>query len=198
MTALLSSRISRCLALLSCWLLCGPSVYAADSDNPVAGEYEVKAVFLYNFTRFVEWPSTAFTSSNAPLVIAVLGNDPFGEILDKAVRNEVIRNHPLVVKRFRSGDPIPDCQMLFICRSDKDRLGEILEKLQHRPVLTVADFSRAAERGAMINLVVKDSVKMEINQAAVAGAGLEISSKLLNIAREVNPDHTPSAAATTP
>ncbi|HEY9509056.1 MAG TPA: YfiR family protein [Verrucomicrobiae bacterium] len=194
MTAFIPSRLSRCLALLSCWLLLGPCVVASESDNSVAGEYEVKAVFLYNFTRFVEWPANAFASSNAPLVIAILGNDPFGDVLDNAVRNEVIRNHPLVVKRFRSGDPVPECQILFICRSEKERLDEILEKLQRAPVLTVADFSRAAERGAMINLIVKDSVKMEINLPAVTGAGLEISSKLLNIAREVKPERAPSSA----
>jgi hypothetical protein len=186
--------LSRCLALLSCWLLLGPCVVASESDNSVASEYEVKAVFLYNFTRFVEWPANAFASSNAPLVIAILGNDPFGAVLDNAVRNEVIRNHPLVVKRFRGGDPVPECHILFICRSEKERLDEILEKLQRAPVLTVADFNRAAERGAMINLSVKDSVKMEINLPAVTGAGLEISSKLLNIAREVKPDRTPSSA----
>jgi hypothetical protein len=188
------SRSVRVLTLLLSALLFQPALLFAEPARS-AGEYQIKAVFLYNFTKFVEWPATAFASNDAPLVIAVLGDDPFGPVLDEAIRNEVVRHHPLKVVRIRRGEPVPDCQILFICRSEKDRLEPILKQVHGKPVLTVADFAQAAERGASINLVVTDRVKMEINPAAVAAAHLEISSKLLNIARTVSPAGADSSTA---
>ncbi|HLP75753.1 MAG TPA: YfiR family protein [Candidatus Paceibacterota bacterium] len=173
------------LALLGCWLALAS---LARGDEPKsAGEYQVKAVFLYNFTRFVEWPETAFVTTNSPLVIGVLGDDPFGPVLDEAVRGEVVHNHPLSVTRFRRGESISGCHILFVSRSERERLGEIAGQLRNSPTLLVADTQRAAERGAMINLTTQENVRMEINLSAAENAGLRMSSKLLGIAKVVSP-----------
>jgi hypothetical protein len=183
MSRFLPSRLLVSILLLACCVVMPPAFAAEPAKK--AGEYEVKAVFLYNFARFVEWPETAFTNSEAPFVIVVAGEDPFGQALDDAVAGEQVRNRRLIVKRIRSSDPIPDCHLLFISRSEKDRLAEISRGLRRQPTLIVADTPRGAERGAMVNLVVQDSVRMEINQLAAEAAGLHISSKLLGLAKIV-------------
>ena len=160
------------------------------------GEYQVKSVFLYNFTKFVTWPTNTDSTTNSPFVIGIVGEDPFGNTLEDAVRGELAQNQPIVIKRFRSGEAISKCQILFISRSEKDRLNDVLDQVKGQPVLTVADTPRAAEHGVMINLLlVQGSVKMEINQAMVEASRIVVSSKLLSLARIVNTDadKTPSS-----
>jgi len=179
--------------LATCLLLGGLMAWAGDS-RPFS-EYQVKAVFLFNFARFVQWPAVAYPATNSPFVITIVGDDPFGASLDDAVREDRVQNHAIVIQRIRHNDPIPPSQILFIARSEKDRLGEILAQVKNQATLTVADTARAAEQGTMINLVVaQGSVKMEINQQVVESAGLHVSSKLLSLARIVNssPDQAPS------
>jgi len=169
----------------TCLLLTG-LVVSAGGSKPL-GEYQVKSVFLFNFTKFVSWPTNAEPSTNSPFVIGIVGEDAFGNVLDDAVRGEAVQNHPIVIQRFRSGEAIGNCHILFISRSEKDRLNQVLAQVRGRPTLTVADAPRAAERGVMINLLlVQGSVKIEINQSAVESARLSVSSKLLNLARIVN------------
>ena len=152
------------------------------------GEYQVKAVFLYNFTQFTEWPKGTFSASNAPFVIGIVGEDPFGDTMDKSVRGEVVRGHPLVVKRLRPDEDMRSCQVLFISRSEKARLPELLDKLKGSPVLTMGDIEGFAQQGGMVNLLlVNKSVKMEINSAAAEEAGLRISGKVLSLASIVKP-----------
>jgi len=185
-TAKASIRLWR--QLLFAWLLLGGWMVWAEESKPVS-EYQVKAVFLYNFTKFAYWPEEADSTINAPFVIGVVGEDSFGTILDDAVRNEVVRHRPIVIRRFRRGEPIAQCHILFIARSEKERLNDVLEQVKGRPILTVADTARAAEQGVMINLLlVQGSVKMEINQRAVAATGLKVSAKLLSLAKIVHPE----------
>ncbi|HYG23559.1 MAG TPA: YfiR family protein [Verrucomicrobiae bacterium] len=172
------------LLLLSAGLLL-PSLRGAEPRS--AGEYQIKAVFLFNFTKFIEWPEKSFASTNAPFVISIAGEDPLGGILDEVVRSEIVRGRELVVKRVRAGEPAPDCQILFISRAERDRLDEWVASMSGKPTLLVADSPKALERGVMVNLVVRDSVRMEVNPAAAQTAGLQISSKLLNIATVVTP-----------
>lgn len=154
-----------------------------------AGEYQVKAAFIFNFTKFADWPATSFASSNAPLVIGIVGQDPFGSSLEDVVRGELVRNRRFIIKQLRADGELAGCHVLFISRSEKERLPRLLERLKGSPVLTVSDMDGFAEQGGMLHLLlVQDSVKMEINQEAATAAGLQISAKLLKLARLVKSD----------
>jgi len=149
-------------------------------------EYQVKAVFIYNFSRFVNWPAGAFTAANEPFVIGILGSDPFGDRLDEVVRGEQVDQHPLVVRRFSDVAQIGDCRILFIDRSEQARLGQILAALDHRSVLTVSDLDDASEHGVMIQLDTQaHRVHLRINVASARAAGLTINSNLLRLAQIV-------------
>jgi hypothetical protein len=168
------------------WLwLAGWQACDADSGGGV-GEYQVKAVCLYNLTQFTDWPPGTFSASNAPIVIGIVGEDPFGQTMDAVVSGEVVRGHPLIVRRLSADDNLEACQVVFICRSEKKRVPEILKRLQGSPVLSVSEINGFAEEGGMVNLLVPEkTVKIEINQGAAEQAGLKISSKLLNLAHLV-------------
>jgi hypothetical protein len=149
-------------------------------------EYQVKAVFLYNFSHFVEWPPQAFSASNIPFVIGILGGDPFGDRLDEAVRGEQIDQHPLVIRRMRNIGELGDCQILYIDRSEGARLPQILAALDHRRTLTVSDVEGASERGVMIQFTTESNrIRLRINVESARAAGLTISSKLLRPAEIV-------------
>lgn len=159
---------------------------ASGAEAPT--EYQVKAVFVYNFSRFVEWPPQTFTAPNEPFVIGILGGDPFGERLDEAVRGEQIDQHPLLVRRFRNLGEIGDCRILFIDRSESAQLEQILAALDHRGTLTVSDLDGSAERGAMIQFTTQNNrIRLRINVESARAAGLTISSKLLRSADIVGP-----------
>jgi hypothetical protein len=162
--------------------------HSTAGEDRAVSEYQVKSAFIYNFTKFVDWPDNAFATTNAPLVIGIVGEDFFGKNLDAVVANESLRGHPLVVKRFQSGDEVTGCHILFISRSEKEKLDDTLNQLNGRHVLTVGDTTGFTARGVMVNLlVVQGSVKMEINLKAAEQAGLQISSKLLGLAKIVEP-----------
>jgi hypothetical protein len=148
-----------------------------------ASEYQVKAVFLFNFAQFVDWPAAAFPASDTPLVICVLGNDPFGDALDQTVRNERLGGRPFQVRRHRSVDEITTCHILFISRSEANRPEAILASLKQRPILTVSDADGFAQRGGMIRFVTdRNRIRLQLNLAAAEAAHLTISSKLLRAA----------------
>ena len=153
------------------------------AQTPTSPEYQVKAVFLFNFAQFVDWPQKAFPEAQTPLVIGVLGEDPFGTYLDETVRGEKVNDRPLVVQRYRRTGDIKTCHVLFINRSETDRLEQILASLRGRSILTVGDTDDFAARGGMIRLATeKNKVRMRINLDAVKAANLAISSKLLRVA----------------
>jgi hypothetical protein len=155
--------------------------------EPVS-EYQVKAVFLFNFSQFVSWPASAFPGSGAPLVIGVLGDDPFGGQLDAVVAGERAAGRPLVVRRYRDVADIRDCQILFIDRSETANLRAIVAALHGRSILTVSDIDGAAGSGVMIDLVLEGRhVHMRINVAAARASGLVLSSQLLEPAEIVGP-----------
>jgi hypothetical protein len=172
--------------ILAAWLLaCAGVVWG--SETKAVSEYQVKAVFLFRFTQFVEWPAEAGAASDRPFVIGIVGEDPFGTVLDDTVRKELVQEHrPIVVQRFQDSETLPKCDILFIAPFEKDRLRDVLGRIKGQAVLTVADTAGAAEQGAMINLlVVQGSVKIEINQDAMTAAGLKVSAKLLSLAKIV-------------
>jgi hypothetical protein len=175
-------------AVIGCLLLCSFAWSAPPALTGItaAREYQVKAVFLFNFTQFVEWPADAFAHANTPLVIGVLGEDPFGAYLDETVRGETVNGRPLIVARYRRVQEIGDCQILFISRSETEQLEQILASLVGKPVLTVGDVEGFARRGGMIDLAtVSGRIELRINLEAARAARLTMSSKLLRPAKVV-------------
>jgi len=154
-------------------------------------EYQLKAVFLFNFAQFVEWPAGAFADAGAPLVIGILGEDPFGALLDDTVRGEKVGGRELLVQRYRRAEDVAACHILFVSRSEAARIEQIVAQLDHRPVLTVADSENAARRGVMIRFLTENRrIRLRINLEAARAAGLIISSKLLRPA-EIVGDEVP-------
>jgi hypothetical protein len=159
------------------------SVLNLSAQTTTSREYQVKAVFLFNFAQFVDWPPRVFPEPQTPLVIGVLGDDPFGTYLDETVRGEKANDRPLVVQRYRRVGENKTCHVLFISRSETDRLEQILGSLKGRTILTVGDSEDFALHGGMIQFITeKNKIRMRINLEAVKAAGLTISSKLLRVA----------------
>jgi hypothetical protein len=149
-------------------------------------EYQVKAVFLFNFAQFVEWPEQAFAGPDAPFTMCVLGEDPFAGQLDDAVKGESVNGHPLTVQRYRSVSELGPCHVLFISASERARLDNIIEELDHRAVLTVSDIAGSAERGTIIQFANdRNRLRLRINVQKARSAGLTLSSKLLRPAEIV-------------
>ena len=151
-------------------------------------EYQVKAVFLFNFSQFVDWPAASFADGRSPLVIGVLGADPFGAMLDEIVRGETVNGRPLAVRRYQSIDQVDNCHILFIDRSQAGQLDELVAALKERSVLTVGDFEGFTRRGGIIRFVtVANKIRLRVNLTAAQQAKLTISSKLLRPAQIVAP-----------
>lgn len=147
---------------------------------------DVKAIFLFNFVQFVEWPSDAFSEPGAPFVIGVLGDDPFGRVLDDVVRGEVVKNRKLIVARYRRVEDVESCHVLFVSSSEVMKQERILAALRKRPILTVGESDRFASGGGMIRFLSdQNRVRLRINLEAATSAGLVISSKLLRPAEIV-------------
>jgi YfiR/HmsC-like len=162
-------------------------VSTSPSRAEVLAGNQVEAVFLFNFSHFVEWPSPQNAEPGAPYVIGILGDDEFGTRLDETVRGEVIDNHPLIVRRFHHIEEVTDCRILFIDHSENDQLSRILSALNHRSTLTVSDIPGAAEHGVMIQFVIENNrVRLRINQSAARAANLTLSSNLLRVAELVS------------
>jgi len=175
--------IRKSLAGLFCGVLGLTMLLRSAGGAEAPTEYQVKAVFLYNFSRFVEWPPQTFTAPDEPFVIGVLGSDPFGTRLDEAVRGEQIDQHPLVVRRFRSLGEIGNCRILYIDRSQSAEVPQILAALDHHGTLTVSDLDGVSERGVMIQFTTENNrIRLRINVESARAAGLTISSKLLRSA----------------
>ena len=160
-----------------------PAVDGSAQEQPPL-EYQVKAAFLFNFAKFVEWPPAAFADAKSPIVIGILGDNPFGEDLAKTVRDKTVNNRPITIKKeFRSLADATNCHILFISTSEKQRLPEIFKGLRGASVLTVGETDRFTETGGMINFVTGgNKIRFQINVEAAKSAGLKVSSKLLSLA----------------
>lgn len=157
------------------------SLHAPESQPT---EYQLKAAFLFNFAKYVEWPAEAFPDKTSPLIIGVLGQSPFGGDLEQTIGNKTINGRSLQIKeQFHSVAEATNCHILFICTSEKKRLPEIFSGLRDTHVLTVGETDRFILTGGMINFVPEgNKIRFEINDEAAKKAGLKISSKLLNLA----------------
>ena len=145
-------RPLRILALAALLLAGGIATARGADAKPRPTEYDLKAAFLFNFAQFVEWPTNAFGSSNAPIVIGILGPDPFQGALDKICAGEEVRGRPLRVVRFARASDVRPAHMLFIPRAMGSQLPDALERVAESPTLTISDADKFAERGGMIQL----------------------------------------------
>lgn len=178
-------RIGVAIAAAALWLATEHEAGATASQIP---EYHLEAVFLFNFAQFVEWPPGAFPEAKGPLVIGILGDDPFGDYIDETVRGERVEDRPIVVRRFKSIEDVKTCHILYISRSEGGRVEQILARLSERPVLTVSDVDRFNRLGGMIRFVTEGNrVRLRINNNAARSAGLTISSNLLRLSEIVAP-----------
>jgi hypothetical protein len=179
-------KMLRCLGML---LVAGFITAAPAAEVPSARVSQLKAVFLFNFAQFTEWPPEAFVEKEEPMVIGILGSDPFGDALDATVHNEVVRGRHLVVRRYKSVADTRGAHILYIGQSEASRLGQALNALKGKPILTVSDIEGAARRGIMIGFINDHSrIRFQINPNAAKTANLTLSSKLLRVADIVEQD----------
>jgi hypothetical protein len=151
-------------------------------------EYQVKAAFLFNFAKFVDWPADAFSASDAPLQICVLGQDPFGRDLEQLILGKAVNGHRIQVAHIEAFSPAVNCQILFVASTEKRQIRQVLQNLEGASVLTVGDTPGFAAMGGSINFVLDDNrVRFEINLKAAGRAHLKISSRLLTVAKLVLP-----------
>jgi hypothetical protein len=157
------------------------------SQNPEGAEYSVKLAFLFNFTKFVEWPSDSFRDPASPLVMCIVGHDPFSQNLEAELRTRKVGNHPVEVRTLRANDQLRVCHILFVPVTEKDQADSIVSGLSGSRTLTVGETEGFAALGGVINLTVEDNkVHFEVNRLAADRAGLKIGSRLLSIAKIVN------------
>lgn len=169
--------------VLSALLIVNEGLALAQSGStPKFREYEVKAAFLFNFMQFVEWPNGFSTNAGSPLLIGVLGEDPFGPILEKTIKGETLQGRPLAIKRTQRIADLKDCHLVFVCRSEAAHLTEILDAMRAYSVLTVSDVDQFCRHGGMIGLINEGGrVRFEINQDVAEQGRLRISAKLLRL-----------------
>jgi hypothetical protein len=156
-----------------------PTVHGEDK---VPSEYVLKAAFLYNFAKFVEWPEEAFSDGQGVMSICVLGEDPFGRALE-SIESKTVKGRKVMIRRSERLADLKGCHILFISRSKEKDLAQILTDLRDSNVLTVGDMADFAERGGIINFITAGKkLRFEINMEAAEQNGLKISSKLLKLA----------------
>jgi len=184
--------------VLALALFAAPILVQAQDDSAQSREYQIKAAFLYNFTKFVDWPEEKMPDSNEPIIIGVIGKDPFGDAFEP-IKDKPVKGKSVIVKRFKGLEEleksserhpqieaIRKCHLLFICRSEKQKLKETIDLVKDHSVLTVADSEGFLESGGIINFVMEEKkVCFEINVTAAKRAKLEIRSQLLKLAKRI-------------
>jgi hypothetical protein len=190
-------------AVLALAFFATPIALKANDDSTVSREYQIKAAFLYNFTKFVDWPKEKVTDSNTPLTIGIIGKDPFGSAFDP-VEDKDTKARKVIIQRFegfveleKSGkkkkdqphpksQDIQKCHLLFICPSESERIADIIASVKDHSVLTVGDVKGFLEAGGVTNFIVEEQkVRFEINVTTAKQAKLEIRSKLLRLAKRI-------------
>ena len=176
------SSILHCFLLLAILAFLN-RVHARAGEAPPS-EFQLKAAFIYNFAKFVEWPAKALPTPGSPFTIGIVGSNPFSDILGQAVLNKQINGHPFRVLECKTQADLKACHILFIGLSERKRLAEILRFIRGGNVLTVSDLDHFLTAGGIIQFLMEgNKVRFAINDAAAKEAGLRISSKLLNLAK---------------
>lgn len=172
------------------WALLAVTSLPAQNSKPT--EYQVKAAYLYNFGRFVEWPAKGQAAKDGPFTICVLGQDPFGPTLNAILADETIAGKKVVTERIPRPEDAVNCQILFISSSEESQLKHILATLDSESVLTVSDLPQFSRRGGMVQFILDGTrVRFEINLAPTEHAGLTLSSELLKLATSVRRSSQP-------
>jgi hypothetical protein len=170
------------LSAVACALLAATAAFPVEA--PRRGEYEVKAAFLYNFAKFVKWPDG--TPTGPTFVIAVLGDDPFGAVLDRAFADKTILGKPVELRRVASPEAAREAQMVFVASSEEPRLAKVLAALGGSTALTVGETDGFADRGGMIAFQLRgDVVRFDINLDQVEREHLRMSSQLIRLAQRL-------------
>lgn len=191
------------LVALSLVLLAVTTVPESRADTASIQEYQIKAAFLYNFIKFVDWPKEAMPDGNEPITIGIIGKDPFGNAFEP-VKDKDVRDKKVVVKRFKSIadlkklgesgkdeldrqiEAVKKCHLVFVCSSEQECLNDIISPLGELPILTVADTKDFLRAGGIVNFVTIDNkVRFEISGTAAKRAQLKLRSQLLRLAAKV-------------
>ena len=152
------------------------------AEESQLSEYRVKAAFVFNFAKFIEWPPESFSDDTSQLVIGILGENPFVSDLDQTIQNKTINNHPLAIRPMRSVKEVTNCHILFISSSETARLPESLRAVRGKSILTVGESGGFIQAGGMINFTWEGKkIRFQINDEAAKQAKLKISSKLLSL-----------------
>lgn len=171
------------------WLLLGLAVLLCSRPLPaqqvVLREYSVKAAFLYNLVKYTDWPSRAFPEPGAPIIIGLLGTDPFGAVLDQIVEGRVINGHPILVRRATGVAELKGAHVVFVAASEADRAAEQCAALESFRALTVGDTEQTAAFSAVKFDLEEDRVVFTIDLGRTSRVGVNISSKLLHLAKTV-------------
>jgi len=163
-------------------LLLSAAVVHSDSQR----EYQVKAAFLYNFAKFVEWPAGSFARADAPLRFCIVGQDPFGDTLGDTVEGRTVGGRAIVVEHASVDESSHRCQLVFVEVEDEGELAHILHNFARVAVLTVGESPEFLEAGGIIRLLVEaNKVRFDVDVTAAEQAGLKVSSQLLKLARTV-------------
>ncbi len=190
---ILSGRIKKLLLIF--WILLVPwegtitgwKTCASSDADPADKfqEYQLKAAFIYNFAKFIEWPLSSFQDEGSPFIVGVLGKDPFGEAL-AVIQGKKVGKRDIGVKHFDRLDSLGKCHILYISASEKDRLQKIFKMTEKWKVLTISDFSGFCQAGGNINFFIEEKrVRFEINLDSAQRNGLKISSQLLKLSKIV-------------
>jgi hypothetical protein len=178
------------MAVIVTWVLAAVPCLRAQSSKPT--DYDVKAAYLYNFGHFVEWPANVAPAQNESFTVCVLGQDPFGPVLDATLAGETIAGKRVAAKRISTPQESGNCQILFLSSAEDARLNATIKTLNKQAVLTVSDMPQFSQRGGMIQFVLEGKrVRFEVNLAAVQHAGLTLSSELLKVATTVRRNSSP-------
>ncbi len=190
--AQLRERATRGCLLAGLWLVAALSLAGATGApkaQPISPEYQVKAVFLFDFAQFAEWPERTFATAEAPLIIGILGEDPFGAYLDELIKGEHIGHRALVVRRYRRVEDALECHILFVSRSKAKEFGEIFAALTGHSILTIGDADNFNRAGGIVRFATENGkIRLKINLDAAKAAQLTISSKILRPSTLVTAD----------
>ena len=160
------------------------SLQAAPSPPATAeGEYALKAVFVYNFLRFIDWPAAAFGAPDEPMVIGIIGEDPFGPLLRETVQGEMPRGRNIRIEHYRSPREMRKCHLLFVGRTEESRYKEMLSSVAGKSIVTVGETESFLDAGGMIALTTdRNRIRLTMAPTAMRAASLDVSSKLLRVA----------------
>jgi hypothetical protein len=180
-----SRGIRRISVIIVCWFLSNASPNAFSLKSETA-EYPLKLGFLYNFAKFIEWPSDSFRSPGAPLAVCIVGHDPFSMDTENELRARPVGGRPVEFVALKQTDRLNACHIVFIPVTERDQAAGIVRSLKGSRALTVGESEGFAVRGGIINFTIEGgNIHFEINRLAADRAGLKISSKLLSLAKVV-------------